>query len=179
MKHIILIALCCLLVHEATAQRYMSRTGTIRFFSEAPLENIEAINNQVSGVLDASTGKIAFTLLMKAFSFEKALMQEHFNEKYVESDKYPKASFEGEIVDWKALSDGPMKVQVRGNLTIHGVTNPVVAEATLTPKNGKLHGHSVFTVAVDDYDIKIPAAVRDNIAKTIEITVNIDYEKMD
>ena len=163
-------------------QKYLTQTGNIRFFSEAPLENIESINNQVSSVIDMETGAVAFSLLMKAFNFEKALMQEHFNEKYIESETYPKSTFKGSIVNYADLEIGTeaTEVMVDGSLTIHGVTQEVSIPATLQyAEEGKLTGSAVFQVEVADYEIKIPAAVKDNIAKTIEITVNAEYEKMD
>ncbi len=163
-------------------QKYLTQTGSIRFFSEAPLENIESINNQVSSVIDIETGAVAFSLLMKAFNFEKALMQEHFNEKYIESETYPKSTFKGNIANFAEIEIGfePTEVMVDGNLTIHGVTQEVSIPATLQyAEDGKLTGSAVFQVEVADYEIKIPATVADNIAKTIEITVNAEYEKMD
>ena len=109
-------------------------------------------------------------------------MQEHFNEKYVESERFPKATFKGHVANWSGLelSSRATPVTVAGELTIHGVTRTIEAQGTLTATgpNG-IHGESVFTVEVADYDIKIPGAVRDNIAKTIQITVKMDYEKMD
>lgn len=164
------------------AQKYLTQTGVIRFFSETPMENIEALNNQVSGVINTETGDMAFTLLMKAFSFEKALMQEHFNEKYVESDKFPKASFKGQIVNFSSLQLGvkPVEVTIKGKLTIHGVTQDIEVKGSLAkPSDNKMVGTSTFSVKLADYDIEVPSAVVDNISETIEIKVKMDYEKMD
>jgi hypothetical protein len=169
----------CFALH---GQKYLTQTGKISFFSATPVENIEAYNNQVSSVINMETGEMAFTLLMKAFSFEKALMQEHFNEKYVESDKFPKSNFKGKITNFNEMTfkaNGP-DAHISGQLTIHGVTKQVEVSGKLVKKdNGTINGLSVFNILIEDYDIKIPAPVRDNIAKTIEITVNLDYEKMD
>lgn len=176
---LLLICMCSIsLVH---AQKYLTRNGSIRFFSEAPMENIEAFNNQVSGIIDLETGGMAFTVLMKAFTFEKALMQEHFNEKYVESHSYPKATFKGTIKDFDSLEIGAEQtvVTVSGKLTIHGVTKDISAPATLMQDtNGNIEGTSVFYIDIQDYDIKVPSAVRKNIADNIEIKVNMLYEEM-
>ena len=163
------------------AQKYLTRNGSIRFFSEAPLENIEAYNNQVSGLVDLETGGMAFTLLMKAFTFEKALMQEHFNEKYVESQKYPKATFKGNIKDFDSLKLGTEQVviTVSGKLTIHGITKEIIVPATLMKDiNGNIEGKSVFNIDLKEYEIKVPSAVRKNIADNLEIKVNMVYEEM-
>lgn len=166
---------------DVVAQRYMTRDGTIRFYSETPVEDIEAVNNQVSTAIDLDKGEIVFSLLMKAFTFEKALMQEHFNEKYVESDKFPKATFKGKIEDAAdlELNDAPQEVSIKGALTIHGVTRDITITATLALTNQKnIVGKAVFDIAPADYDIKIPAAVRDNIAKQIQVTVNARYAQV-
>lgn len=176
---LILIILCNTTFTHA--QKYLTRTGSISFFSEAPLENIEAYNNQVSGVLDLEAGGMAFTLLMTAFSFEKALMQEHFNEKYVESQKYPKATFKGSIKDFDSFKLGSEQViiTVSGKLTMHGVTKELSVPATLMKDlDGNIEGKSVFIIDLQDYKIKVPSAVRKNIADNIEIKVNMVYEEM-
>src|SRR5437773_10602781 len=103
--------------------KFFTRNGTIQFFSQAPLENIESTNRGVTCVLDASTGAIQFAVLIKGFNFKKALMQQHFNENYMESDKFPRSEFRGTIEDNGAVkytSDGSYPVKVKGNLTIHG-----------------------------------------------------------
>jgi hypothetical protein len=182
MKKITALVLICICSITLThAQKYLTRNGSISFFSEAPLENIEAYNNQVSGVIDLENGGMAFTLLMKAFIFEKALMQEHFNEKYVESHKYPKATFKGKIKDFDSITLGSeqIAVTVSGKLTIHGVTKEVSAPGKLLKNvNGNIEGKSVFSIDLQEYEIKIPSAVRKNIADKIEIKVNMLYEKM-
>ena len=176
---LVLIGMCSITLTHA--QKYLTRTGSIRFFSKAPLENIEAYNNQVSGILDLETGGMAFTVLMKAFTFEKALMQEHFNEKYVESQLYPKATFKGTVKDFDSfeISSEQRHVTVSGKLTIHGVTKDISAPATLMKDTkGNIEGTSVFYIDIQDYQIKVPAAVRKNIADNIEIKVNMLYEEM-
>ncbi len=169
-----------LLLQPLVAQdKYICRNGHIWFHSEAPMETIEGHNRQVSSVLDASNGNLVFQILMKSFQFEKALMQEHFNENYVESDKFPKSSFSGQINDFELVdlkSDEIQEVTVAGELTIHGVTQPVSSNGTLQMVDGKLVTKSTFQIAVADYDIKIPGVVKENISKIVDIHVDVAYE---
>ena len=118
---------------------------------------------------------------MKAFMFEKALMQEHFNEKYVESEKFPKSTFKGNIENYASLklSSTPVKISVKGQLTIHGVTKEVVAEGTLAKTaDHQLKATFNFNVALADFNIKIPGAVKDNIAENIQVKVSFDFKKV-
>ncbi len=162
------------------AQKYFTREGNISFYSEAPLEKIEATNNTATSVIDLESGRMEFAVLIKAFHFEKALMQEHFNENYMESSKFPKATFKGNIVDMTAVNfskDGTYDVTVKGDLTIHGVTNQVETTGKFKVIDGKISAVASFEVAVADYEIEIPAVVRDNIAKIVRIDVAVDYQE--
>jgi polyisoprenoid-binding protein YceI len=126
-------------------------------------------------------GNVAAALLMKAFHFEKALMQEHFNEKYVESEKFPKATFKGKIENFEKIiiDHTPVNISLNGKLTIHGVTKEVTATGTLSQLDAThLTLHSTFQVAPEDFGIKIPGAVREKIAKQIAVTVKFDYTKI-
>ncbi len=164
----------------AHSQKYITKTGYIRFFSDAPLEKIEAHNRQVSSALDLANGGFVFNVLMKSFTFEKALMQEHFNENYVESDKFPNARFSGKVTNIKDIDpsrDGVYEAQVEGKLTLHGITKDVKVKGSFEAKKGRLTGKAVFPLTVSDYDIKIPGAVVRNIAKTVEITVEVSLDK--
>ncbi len=157
------------------SQIYMTRNGRISFFSATDKETINAANNQVYAVIDAGKNNIAFALLMKSFQFEKELMQEHFNENYAESDKFPKASFNGSYSgDVNVAKDGVYKVMVTGNLTIHNVTKPVEEPATLEVKNNTITGKAQFKIKPEEYAISIPSLVREKIAKemTIDVMVN-------
>ncbi len=169
------LMLCSVLVH---GQKYMTQSGNVRFFSSTPVEDIEAINNQVSTAINVETGDLVFSLLMTAFTFEKALMQEHFNEKYVESDKYPKSMFKGKVegLTPEALTAEPKAFPVAGELTMHGVTRTVSTTGSLQKRGAQIVGQCTFLVQPEDFDIKIPGAVRDKIAKEIEITVNAVYD---
>jgi len=160
-------------------EKLFTRNGHINFFSKAPLENIEADNKQVTSFLDMNSGEMVFAVLMKSFTFEKALMQEHFNENYVESDKFPKATYKGKVINISEVDfkkDGTYPVTVEGELTLHGVTKPLNHEGILEIKGNNVIGKSLFPLTLADYDIAIPAMVKDNIAKTVDVTVEMNYQ---
>ena len=159
-----------------TQSKYFTKTGKISFYSASPMENIEATNNKLMSVWDIENGQIEFAILMKGFEFEKALMQEHFNENYVESDKFPKAFFKGTVENSKAISttiNNNTSVKVSGNLTLHGITNPVNTTATIIVKNGVISADCKFTILLADYKISIPSLVPDKINKKIVVSVSI------
>ncbi len=175
MKRVLLSALCCAMMMNASAQKYMTRTGKITFFSSTKVENIEAINNEASAVLDAANGSIVVLVPIKSFRFEKQLMQEHFNENYMESDKYPKAEFKGKVTDMTNVNlekDGVYKVTAEGKLTMHGVTKDVAVPGTITVKGKTATVNTVFQVKPAEYNIDIPKLVSAKIAESIEITIN-------
>ena len=177
----IILATILLTTTLANAQKFMTKSGTIKFSSETPIEKIEGINRQVNSALDFSTGNFVFKVLIQGFEFEKALMQEHFNENYMESDKFQNSTFSGKITNLKDVNlakDGIYKVVVEGDLSIHGVTNKIKANGTLEVKGGKVIGKSTFNVAPKDYNIKIPSAVIKNISETIQVDVNILMDKL-
>ncbi|GGG14729.1 YceI family protein [Pontibacter amylolyticus] len=180
MKHLILlIALFHFHLADGLAQaRYFTKTGHIWFFSDAPLEDIEAHNHKVVSVLDVSTGEMVFSVPMKEFQFRKSLMQTHFNENYVESDKYPKATFKGKIMNLDAVDinrEAAYLVRVHGVLNIHGRDKAIDTVGTLEVKGGRIYGKSTFSITPQEFDIHIPRLVRNNIARRIDITVNIIY----
>jgi polyisoprenoid-binding protein YceI len=145
------------------------------------MEEIEAHNRQVVSSLDCSTGDIAFLLLIKSFEFKRALMQEHFNEEYMESDKLPKAGFKGKITNLKQIDfkkDGTYPAEVTGDLTIHGVTKSVTFKGTLEIKGTTITANSKFVLIPQDYGIKIPSLVENKIAKEMQVTVDASYNPM-
>lgn len=173
-----LLMLCTVFTVQAQ-DRYLTRDGHIKFFSSAPLEDIEANNNKVLSIVDLSKGEIAVNMFIKSFEFEKKLMQEHFNENYMESGKYPKSTFQGSFevpAGLKAMEDGDYELEVSGELLIHGVKKPVTTAATLTVSGGALAGKVVFKVKVKDYDISIPKVVVRNIAEEVEVTGTFEYQ---
>lgn len=163
------------------AQKFITKTGHIRFFSSTPIEDIEAHNRQVNSALDQLTGDFVFKVLMKSFQFEKALMQEHFNENYVESDKFPNATFNGKVSNISEINfakNGTYTATVEGDLTIKEVTKKISEKGTFEVKDGKVNGKSTFNVLLSDFGIKIPNAVANNISKTIQIDVDVNLEKL-
>jgi polyisoprenoid-binding protein YceI len=179
MKKVIIILL--LLPVMVNAQKYITKTGKITFDSDAPLEKIEAVNNQVNAAIDMGTGDIVFKVLMKSFEFQKSMMQDHFNENYVESDKYPNSTFIGKITNISSIDpsmNGTQAVSVVGKLTIKDSTRNIKADGTVEIKDGKIIGYSKFTILLSDYGIKIPSVVTDNISRTIDINVNVILTKL-
>ena len=178
MRSKILILLMLSIFQYVAAQKCISKTGHIWFYSHTPMEEIEADNHQVASILDVSTGDIVFSMLVKAFEFKRALMQEHFNENYMESDKIPKAGFKGKITNLSKIDfkkDGTYPAEVSGDLSIHGVTKPVTTKGTIEIKGGNITAKAKFVVSPKDYDIKIPSLVEDKIAKTVEINIDTPY----
>ena len=143
MKHLmILLAAIAIGLPVLHAQKILgTKSGKITFFSDAPLEDIEAKNSEVESKLLTSTGQVVFTLLIKGFQFENQLMEDHFNEDYLESSKFPKADFKGYITNFKEIDftkDGTYAAKVSGDLTIHGVTKKVQSNGTITVTNGRI-----------------------------------------
>ncbi|ARV14932.1 YceI family protein [Polaribacter sp. SA4-12] len=177
MKTIYTIIICFLLVNVTSAQeRYLTKNGSVTFFSSAIVEDIKADNNQVLSIIDATSGKMAISILMKSFMFEKALMQEHFNENYVESDKFPKATFKGVIVGFENIKDAETKVEVKGIITIHGKSKEIVIPANIKRTEGSILVNGEFNLLVADYDIEIPGVVAKNIAKKIKVTFEFNHK---
>ncbi|RYD81291.1 MAG: YceI family protein [Sphingobacteriales bacterium] len=170
---------CAFAPKAADSNIFVTRTGHIWFFSQAPLENIEAHNRQASSSLNITTGEMAFQVLIKGFEFEKALMQEHFNENYLESTKFPKATFKGKISDLKKVrfnKVGTYNIDVEGELTIHGVTKQITAPATIVVSKDGIQATSIFKVALKDYNVAIPSLVKDKIAEVVDVNVNMLYK---
>jgi len=177
MKSILTLLCCFFCVAISHSQdRYLTKSGAINFYSKAPMEDITADNNQVLSIVDAATGKMAISILMKSFLFEKALMQEHFNENYVESDKYPKATFKGDILNFDDISETKTKKQVKGILTIHGVSNEITIDANFTKTDEAILVDGNFIIEIDQYNIKIPAVVAKNIAKKIKVSFDFNHK---
>jgi len=175
-KKCLAAATLLVLVHSGVhSQVYLTRAGFVGFYSKMPLEDIRAENNQVFAAIDPGKKTIAFSLLLKGFVFTKQLMQEHFNENYVESDKYPKASFTGSFAgDVPLDKDGTYKVTVKGSMSLHNVTRPLETPATIEVKAGRIIGQAEFRMKPEDYNISIPSVVRDKIAQEMRVNVRID-----
>jgi polyisoprenoid-binding protein YceI len=182
MKRLAFLFILSLVFITANAQKYVTKNGYIGFHSSTPAEDIKADNNQVAGVIDTSTGEMVFQVLIKSFHFEKALIEEHFNENYMESDKYPKAIFTGKIAnpaDVNFLKPGTYDVYVEGDLTIHGVTNKVKEKGSIEVSSAGINATSKFNLIPEEYKIIIPSVVRNNIAKTLEVNVSMKYTPLE
>jgi polyisoprenoid-binding protein YceI len=175
-KKIYFTMLLALAILPAQAQKYVTEKSLVTFFSEAPVENIQADNQKTSSLFNSSTGDIAFTVPIAAFQFEKSLMQEHFNEKYMETERYPKSTFAGKITGYDASVGTEQRVTAKGKLQIHGVTKEVEIPGTIEKQGDKLVMKSSFTVKLDDYNIKIPQLLWRNIAEQIAVTITLTYK---
>jgi polyisoprenoid-binding protein YceI len=163
---------------KSNAQGLITKTGFIGFYSKTPLEDIKAENDQAYAVLDPDSHHIAFAVLMKGFIFPKELMQEHFNENYVESDKYPKATFSGTCSgDMDLSKEGIYQVVIKGDLSLHGVTKSIETTAQIEVKKDKILATSVFKLKPEDFQISIPSLVRDKIASQISVKVQADWTR--
>ncbi|MGV9012987.1 MAG: YceI family protein [Flavobacteriales bacterium] len=162
--------------------RLASRNGEISFLAGTSIEDVSALNRKVTSVFIPSTGAIEFAALIKAFEFKRALMEEHFNENYMESNTFPKAIFKGKLVPATGedlTKPGTHEVAVVGDLTIHGVTQQIAAKGQLiTAADGTAKAQCEFEVKPEDYGIKIPGLVRDKIAERAQVKVRIDYTKL-
>ncbi len=158
------------------AQKWVCKNGNTSFFSETPLENISAINKNVASIIDQSTGSIAVKMKMTEFVFPNKLMQEHFNENYVESEKYPDGVFSGKVEGTYDLKK-PGKYPIKGNgtLTLHGVKREVSIPGTLEVQNNEIILKCEFTVRPDDYKIDIPSLVLTKIAEEISVKSMLSY----
>ena len=159
--------------------KYLTKTGTVGFEASVPsFEEVKARNNAVTAILNVENGEFAALVLVKGFRFKNALMEEHFNENYAESDTYPKATFKGTIVnfDFSTLGDNTA-LTIDGQLTFHGKTNSLEnVPATISKKDKNIVITGGFKALASDYDIKIPKIVSNKIAEVIEIFFSFDLQ---
>ena len=176
MKVIMIALLALFSINRAGGDLYACKNADISIYSKAPIEDIEAKSATGNSVYNASTGDIAFSVAIKSCQFEKSLMQEHFNEKYMESDKYPQASFSGKIQNNPDISkDGVYNVNATGVLDVHGVKQTRTIPGTITVKSGIISLNSAFMVKCVDHHIEIPKLVFKNIAESIRVQVSATY----
>ncbi len=175
---IIVVAALLISATFVSAQgKFFTKSGKISFFSSTPAEDIEAINKSVSVVLDSKTGDVQFSVLIKGFEFKKALMQEHFNDRHMESDKYPQSTFKGRITnnsDVKYDQNGTYTANVKGMMTIHGVTKEIETVGKVTVKDGKIYTNAVFNISLADYKV----THTNKVSNTIKITVECPLEPL-
>jgi len=165
--------------HIANAQKYKSKSSNVHFFSDAPVEDIEATNLDGQSAFDLYSGEIVFSIPIKSFTFEKSLMQEHFNENYLESDKFPKAIFKGKISDYNLNSAEEQNANAIGKITIHGIEKDLEAQGQIRISEDSLKIQAKFPIKLEDFKIKIPKVVFYNIAEIVDVTISFDYEKID
>ena len=179
MKNILLISLTFFSFLSFSQEKYISRNGQIQFIASTPLETIDPVNNHVSCILDTENGKIVFQLKMISFKFEKALMEEHFNEKYVESDKFPKSTFVGQIQNWVDFTWNGIEqdVVVKGKITIHGIEKEIIVKGVIETSKSTISLSSSFDIIILDFGIKIPRLVRDKISETVKVEVNLTLKQ--
>jgi len=167
---------------QVNAQKYLTRNGTVKFESNAEIDDdVRAINKAGACILDANTGEIVFQILIKSFQFKKALMQEHFNENYLESEKYPKSVFKGKIENFESVDltkPGKYNVVCKGELDLHGVKNMVSQSGVLEVKaDQSVQLISAFKIPCADYNIDIPSVVATKIAKEIDVELDFNLKK--
>lgn len=177
-KKTVLLTLFILGMHEMQAQDlYKAKSTKVDFFSEAPLENISAVNTGCASLINTKTREVAVVVPIKLFEFEKDLMREHFNENYMESDKYKNASFKGKIneeVDF--TKEGTYELSATGAFNIHGVEKQRTLKGTMKVTKKGLELDAKFMVKLEDHDIEIPKIVFEKIAEEVEVTCNFVYE---
>lgn len=173
MKKVLLSLTAIVFSTSLFAQIFMAKTCEVSFFSASPLENIEAINKAAKPLLNTATNDVQIKIVNTAFIFEKPLMQEHFNENYMESEKFPNTVFKGKInekIDWK--KDGENKVTVTGKLSMHGVEKDITIDGVVTIKGEEITITTKFKVKVEDYKIKVPSLYIQNIAEIVDVKLH-------
>ena len=161
---------------ESKKEVYITNNAKVRLYSEAPLENIEATSVKGFSVYNTQSADIQFSIPINSFKFKKSLMQEHFNENYMESDKYPFAKFKGKITQQiDPGKDGEYNVSATGELDVHGVKRQRTIKGSIRVAKGIITVNSKFDVLCKDHNIKIPQLVFQNIAESIQLTVSAIY----
>jgi hypothetical protein len=158
-----------------TAQKFTADKTFTAFYSHAVIEDIKAENQKGSALFDSGSGNIAFIIPIKEFQFAKSLMNEHFNEKYMESERYPKSTFQGKISDFDPALNTEQQVTAKGKLVIHGVTQNISIPGKISKQGNSLLMTSTFTVKLADYKIEIPKLMWQNIAEEVEVTLNFSF----
>lgn len=181
MNRILTLLLCIFISNTLHAQELFSATkGEVAFLSKAAIEDIKAENKQPASIINLTNNEIAVIIPVRNFHFAKELMEEHFNEKYMECEKFPMASFKGTVQDSSAaFAEGDRKVTAKGILTIHGVEKEVTLTGTLTRHGDVITLDSEFKVALKDYNITIPKLLFQNIAEVIDVHVSLEYKPLE
>lgn len=177
-KNISLILILIIYCFSCQAQQLLTcQDAHISFFSSTPLEDIEGVSTTGASAINSSSGEILFKVKNTSFQFKKKLMQEHFNENYMESEKYPLSEFKGKIDEPAKLAEnGTHYLNVSGVLHIHGVAKNYHTKAKIVVSNGSVTATCSFDVRTADHKIKIPSIVVKNIAEVMKINVSANYK---
>ena len=180
MKSIVIIILVAIaFINNGHCQKHITKAGVIEIFSETPLFTIEAINKNVASILNIENGEVVASTLVRSFDFEEALVEEHFNENYMESHDYPKATFKGVIDDFTSIDlnkDALYNLTITGDLTIHGTSVKIKEPVKIGVKNKKISGNTDFVVSLKAHKIKIEDLYKNRIKDEIELKVHFNYE---
>lgn len=158
------------------AQKMMAEKTFVSFFSKASIEDIKAENTKSMSIFNGETMDIVFSIPIKEFEFDKALMKEHFNEKYLESEKFPKATFSGKVSGFSKEISGVQNATAKGKMTIHGVSREIEVPGTITLEGGKVVVKAVFKIKLADYAVTIPQLLWKNIAEEVEVKIDFVYK---
>jgi polyisoprenoid-binding protein YceI len=172
----LLVFVAVIYISTANAQKFITEKSEVTFFSSATLEDIKATNKKASGLFNAETNEIVFSIPINEFKFKKSLMQQHFNEKYMETEKFPKSTFQGTVSGFKKETKGSQQVKAIGKLTIHGVTKDVQINGTIDSSDPKLMMKAVFNVKLEEYNITRPQLLWQNIAEQVAVTTLFTFK---
>ncbi|PZR36759.1 MAG: YceI family protein [Azospira oryzae] len=175
---IYLSLLFILIASVVFGQKFTTEQSSVSFYSHAAVEDISAKNTATTSIFNSATGEIVFSIPVTDFVFEKSLMQEHFNEKYLETETYPKSTFKGKIIGFNESATGEQQVKAQGKLTLHGVTKDIEVSGTAVMKSTKLVLKSKFIIVLEDYNVKRPKFAWQNIAEQVEVTVEFTYKPL-
>lgn len=159
-----------------SGQTFTLQKSQVSFYSSAPVEDIEAVSTKTRSLFNVKTGEVAFVIPIKSFEFRKKLMQEHFNEKFMESHQYPEATFTGKLTGYDREQNGSQKAIAIGKMNIHGVIHEIETEGTIEFGSEEIKIAADFPIKVADYDIEIPTILFYNIAEEVEVTINGTYK---
>lgn len=179
LRYLIFILLFTPVSNFQKGNYYYTKNGTISFRSDAQQELIKASSSYLIGLLDPKKRTFVFKVVIRTFhGFNSALQQEHFNEKYLESEKYPEALFTGKIIEDLDLStEGTYDVRAKGKLKIHGVEMERIIRINVVVKNDIIKIESHFSILLSDHNIKIPRVIHEKIASEILVDLKTELNR--
>jgi polyisoprenoid-binding protein YceI len=178
-KILVLAVLFSGIFTAVSAQKYITKTGKIEIFSETPVFVIDGVNKKVASILNIENGDVVASTLVRSFRFEEALVEEHFNENYLEPNKFPKSIFKGKIADFAKLDltkNGTHDIKIEGKLTIHGQTREISEPAKLIVKDGVITASSEFDVSLENYGVEIERAYKHAIKDAVTLKLHFEYK---